>query len=432
MKKYYTFVCVLLAVTFITLPFNTTNVSAKKKATTTIVTNGIEVYNTAMPSVVHITHNNGGGTGFFIESKRVLTNYHVIKEAEEFEMVDMNGKSYTANYILGYSEELDLAVIETKEKGHPIKMNTHDLTPGETVYALGCPYAIPFVISQGLLGKTSWTIDTKDTIMHTAPISSGNSGGPLVNMYGEVIGVNTLSISGEDAQCLNFAVKIEELSKVSLDNPISIKDWNNRFTLSVNVVEISKAHVGDYVVLGKYEQDNNTKNGAEDIEWLVLAEKDNNLLVVSRYCLDITCWNSNNDFVDWKESEHRNWLNNTFYKNAFSSAEKKKISTSATSSSISTPTSKSGDHIFLLSLEEIDTYFTSEASRRAEASEYCKSLGAGSFGTKYTFWSTRSSSTSEEGKYFTIAVFGDVTSDNPDGTSIVGRMATRPAMWISK
>jgi hypothetical protein len=399
----------------------------------------IDVYNIAMPSVVHITYASGGGSGFFIEDNQIVTNYHVIKDAlESIKIVDMKGKSYKAINVLGYDQLRDIAVVETKEKGTPIKKNTHKLRAGETVYTLGCPFGIPFVIAQGLLGKTAWGVDGKNTIMHTAPMSSGNSGGPLVNSYGEVIGINTLSSSGETAQLLNYAVNFDEVKNVDLNNPIPVEDFKNRFNLPVKTVKSSDAKIGDYIILGKYEQDNDKNNGPEDIEWLVISETKDSILVVSRYCLDITCWNSNNDFVSWKDSEHRSWLNGSFYTNSFTSSEKDKILYANTDEEITSGFSSSSgsgtfDNVFLLSIEEVYEYMDNGTiDKKASASEYCKSKGAGDFGkTGYTFWSTRSYST-EDGMYLTVAEFGDITSDRPDGTSIVGHMTTRPAMWIKK
>ena len=398
----------------------------------------VDIYKLAMPSVVSITYGNTGGSGFFIEENKLVTNYHVIKDVESsMKIVDMFGNSYKAINILGYDQERDLAIIETKEKGTPIKRNTHGLTEGEVVYTLGCPFGIPFVIAQGLLGKVAWGIEGKNTIMHTAPMSSGNSGGPLVNAYGEVIGINTLSSGGETAQLLNYAVNFDEVSYIKENNTIALKDFKDRFNLSIKTVSISDAKIGDYIIFGEYEQDNNKANGAEDIEWIVLSEANNSLLVVSRYCLDITCWNSDNKFVTWEDSEHRAWLNGSFYENAFSSSEKNKIMFTNTDNTITIPDSNKMDtgvidHVFLLSLNEVNRYMdNANIDKRACASEYCKSLGAGTVDNGYTFWSTRTPNVSNDG-YITVAVFGDVTSDRPDGTSVVGHMTTRPAMWISK
>lgn len=440
-KKFYKSIAIMLIAIFTFLPISNIDASAatKQSKSTTVDTSltAVEIYKKSMPGVVHIEHSKGGGSGFFIESNKVVTNYHVIKEAELISMTDVNGNKYTVKYILGYDEDIDLAIIETNEKcSSPIQKNTHGLTPGETVYTLGCPFGIPFVIAQGLLGKTYWDVDGKNTIMHTAPMSSGNSGGPLVNVYGEVLGVNTLSSGGETAQLLNYAVNINELDKIKTNNPMDMNKFSRRDELPIETVKISDAHPGDYIKLGKYEQDNDKKNGAEDIEWLVLDETKDGLFIVSRLCLEVTCWSKDNTFVTWEESEHRSWLNGDFYKDAFTKSERDKIMYADVSSIITSPSKEAGkkgtfDHIFLMSIEEVEKYLPG-MSRRACASDYCKSKGAGDFGNKFTFWSTRSPSTDTKGLYFTVAIFGDITSDNPNGESVVGRMTTRPAMWISK
>ena len=311
------------------------------------------------------------------------------------------------------------------------------MVPGSMVYTLGCPLAIPFVIAQGLLGKASYEIDGQNYIMMTAPISSGNSGGPLVNKYGEVIGVNTLSST--EGQNVNYAVKIENMDKLDLTNPMSIEDFKDRFSQPVPTVSTKTAHVGDYILMGKYEQDNDFDNGAEDIEWLVVAEDGDELLVLSRFCLDVKCWNSDNEIVTWEDSEHRSWLNNEFYKTAFTASEKKSILYAKTSCDISAASSKAGndgtyDRLFLLSVPELEMYMSDWSLRKALPSKYCKALGAGEFGNEYTFWFTRTieDDTEETARYVTIGIYGDLSHDNPDGVSVVGRMTTRPAMWIKR
>ena len=80
-----------------------------------------------------------------------------------------------------------------------------------------------------------------------------------------------------------------------------------------------------YVTLGQYEQDNNLSNGPEEIEWLVLAIVDQKALLVSKYGLDTKPFNEIRKEITWENSTIRNWLNNEFYNNAFSSSEKNKI-----------------------------------------------------------------------------------------------------------
>ena len=90
---------------------------------------------------------------------------------------------------------------------------------------------------------------------------------------------------------------------------------------------MTKAAVGDTVFFGSYEQDNETSNGKEDIEWLVLAKENNRLLVVSQYGLDCQQYNTNETEVTWENCTLREWLNEDFFHAAFSDREKAMIPT---------------------------------------------------------------------------------------------------------
>lgn len=124
---------------------------------------------------------------------------------------------------------------------------------------------------------------------------------------------------------------------------------------------ISEATVGDYVVFGSYEQDNNLKNGKEQIEWIVLDEKDGKKLLISRYILDAGRY-SNESFQEWRTCSLRTWLNGDFYEEAFSEKDKKYMA----SSSLNNPDNKyyedlaetyeTVDVIFLLGAEEAEKY----------------------------------------------------------------------------
>lgn len=87
------------------------------------------------------------------------------------------------------------------------------------------------------------------------------------------------------------------------------------------------ASVGDTIVFGSYEQDNDTSNGKENIEWLVLAKKDNRLLVTSQYALDCQQYNTSYTSVTWESCTLRKWLNADFFNAAFSDGEKVMIPT---------------------------------------------------------------------------------------------------------
>ena len=124
--------------------------------------------------------------------------------------------------------------------------------------------------------------------------------------------------------------------------------------------------VGHYVSFGKYEQDNNTSNGKEKIEWLVLEVKDGKALVISKYALDCKPYNTSSTNVTWETCSLRNWLNNDFINSAFSATEKTMIPSVKVSADknpdYSTSSGKATqDRLFLLSVKEMNKYLSSNS-----------------------------------------------------------------------
>jgi len=120
--------------------------------------------------------------------------------------------------------------------------------------------------------------------------------------------------------------------------------------------------VGDIIKLGKYEQDGNLSNGKEDIEWQVLKVEKGKVYVVSKYILEQKKYHSNSDKVTWETCDLRKWLNNDFYNAAFSESEKNMIPSVTVENKDNPYYGQDGgndteDKVFLLSLEDIETYF---------------------------------------------------------------------------
>lgn len=149
---------------------------------------------------------------------------------------------------------------------------------------------------------------------------------------------------------------------------------------------IKKAKIGDTVKFGSYEQDNNLINGAEAIEWIVLDKKDGKYLLLSKYCLDAKPYNTELEQVTWETCTLRNWLNNDFYTTAFSQKERGYIATTTVRNADNPKYGTEGgndtkDKVFLLSIEEATTYFSSDLygydpARRAQVTEYAKAQWA--------------------------------------------------------
>lgn len=161
------------------------------------------------------------------------------------------------------------------------------------------------------------------------------------------------------------------------------KDYNSAFLLFSQIPDykdaeakiqecyIGKFNVGDIYTFGKYEQDNKRENGKEDIEWLVLAKEDSRILVISKYALDSKSYNTIYEDVTWETCTLRKWLNNDFINSAFTEEEKAKILTVTVTTDdnpeySTNPSSATQDQVFLLSITEVEKYFTSDSTRQCK------------------------------------------------------------------
>ena len=142
----------------------------------------------------------GRGSGFVIsEDGYILTNNHVVEDAEKITVRFKDSKSFTAT-VKGRDPQSDLAVIKIDAKGlTPAKMGDSDTTRvGEFVIAVGAPFALDYSVTIGHVSAKGRSVildpvaGDQDFIQTDASINPGNSGGPLVNLYGEVIGINSM------------------------------------------------------------------------------------------------------------------------------------------------------------------------------------------------------------------------------------------------
>ena len=190
-----------------------------------------ELYELISPAVVEITiyDRNGNataiGSGFFIDDEgTLLTNYHVIEGAYEADATLSDGSIAAITAVLGYDETLDLALLRCGYESESfLPLSEREVLTGDTVYAMGSSEGLTGTFSSGNVSAADREMDGVSYIQTTAPISHGNSGGPLVNVYGEVIGVNTMMLV--DGQNLNFAINIHEAEALSRDRELSMPDF---------------------------------------------------------------------------------------------------------------------------------------------------------------------------------------------------------------
>ena len=202
--------------------------------------------------------------------------------------------------------------------------------------------------------------------------------------------------------------------------------------------KIKTANVGDIIVFGTYEQDNDITNGKEDIEWLVLAKKGNRILVISDKALDRQPYNSSRTRVTWETCTLRKWLNNDFINAAFYAEERAKIPTVTVSADSNlkyntNPGNTTKDKVFLLSIVEAEKYFTSDEARMCIPTEYV--ISNVSTSDEYTkdgkatcWWRLRSPGALQ---YYAAKVDfdGDVDEFGIDVDYDIG--GVRPALWIT-
>jgi len=141
------------------------------------------------------------GSGFIIDQRgHIVTNNHVIENAEKIKVKLTNGKEYDAE-IVGRDPKTDIALVKAKglEGFQTIKLGDSDAVKvGEWVVAIGSPFGLEHTVTAGIVSAKGRVIGSgpyDDFIQTDASINPGNSGGPLVNMNGEVVGINTAIVS---------------------------------------------------------------------------------------------------------------------------------------------------------------------------------------------------------------------------------------------
>lgn len=168
------------------------------------------------------------GSGFFISDRGyILTNNHVVEGTKEVKIVLSDGSEQSAT-IVGTDIYSDIAVLKTDGTVPAVASlgNSDKLDPGESVIAIGSPLGnFKNTVTVGVVSATGRSIDTgngyqiEDLIQTDAAINHGNSGGPLVNLAGEVIGINTLVVrntnSGDVAEGLGFAIPVNTAQAIA-------------------------------------------------------------------------------------------------------------------------------------------------------------------------------------------------------------------------
>ncbi len=184
------------------------------------------------------------GSGFIVRADGyILTNAHVVKGMKRIEVTLNDGRNLVAT-VAGIDTFSDLAVLKIDATNLPIlKMGSSTkLRPGEFAIAIGSPLGYDHTVTLGIisaLGRTVYDINDNINFIQTdAAINQGNSGGPLLNLKGEVIGVNTAVVKGLVAQNIGFSIPID-VAKTVCEDLIAHKKILRPF-LGIGMKEVSE------------------------------------------------------------------------------------------------------------------------------------------------------------------------------------------------
>src|SRR4029077_18503541 len=217
-----------------------TDVSQHDATLTSDESINVRIYRQASPAVANILTKateydffmdpvpvEGAGSGFVIDPKGyILTNYHVVEGAQSIEVVLGDQTRYPAKFI-GADQRNDVALVKIEPKGKLVALSLGDsgtIQVGQKVLAIGNPFGFQSTLTTGVISALGRTVQTSQTtfideaIQTDAAINRGNSGGPLINSHGEVIGINSAIYTPTGTTAgIGFAIPINTAKNIAND-----------------------------------------------------------------------------------------------------------------------------------------------------------------------------------------------------------------------
>ncbi len=199
---------------------------------------------------------SGMGSGFFISADGyIITNNHVVKDALKVIIHTIDGREHIAK-IIGTDSKTDLALLKIKGKDHPyIELGNSDkVEVGEWVLAIGNPFSQDLTVTSGIISAKGRRIGAayyENYLQTDAAINRGNSGGPLINLEGKVIGINSVIIAPTGGSVgIGFAIPSDMAKKVIGDLKTKGRVIRGWFGISVRELNKEEAKQFDYPVSG--------------------------------------------------------------------------------------------------------------------------------------------------------------------------------------
>ena len=220
----------------------------------------------------------------------------------------------------------------------------------------------------------------------------------------------------------------QQNSKLNRKN-IELQKENNELLNSKSVFNCNV--VGNTISFGRYPQDEGGR--VKPIEWTVMKTEKNKMLLLSKYVLDAQPYNKEKKVVTWQTSDIRRWLNSDFYTTAFNNIEQKKIADTLVKTENNSEYGTDGgndtkDKVFLLSIEEAESFFINDGERKAKTTKYAEKAGVFMGNEGYPWWWLRSPGKygrNAAGVYYSGSVdrYGRIVDYATDGV--------RPALWLN-
>lgn len=165
---------------------------------------------TLIKATVAVTDGQGVGSGFFVDRRgHILTNHHVVRTMSRIGIILADGQQLPAQLVAADPYH-DLALLRAHGEQFPTLPlgDATRLNQGDTVWTIGSPHGLNFTLTKGIVSYLGRKFEGKAYIQSDVAINRGNSGGPMLNDQGEVVGINTFIIRDGGAQGLNFALPI--------------------------------------------------------------------------------------------------------------------------------------------------------------------------------------------------------------------------------
>lgn len=164
----------------------------------------------AYASVFVVYSGNSLGSGFAIGENCIVTNAHVIADNDHITIISYDGDEFEAA-ILGISEDEDIAVLVVDNITFPYLpvADLSSMKTGDDIYAIGAPKGMAYTLTKGSVSAKERIVRSKSYIQIDAAINEGNSGGPLLNDNGQVLGMNSLKMS--DSEGIGLAIPISQI-----------------------------------------------------------------------------------------------------------------------------------------------------------------------------------------------------------------------------